>query len=91
MISDAERKAKLADHVSQILATGGGWRVESQRDFDALLIRGHWPNHTLHLLLSVFTLGLWLLIWLIVAMASGEHRYRAYVDEYGNARTEKLS
>jgi hypothetical protein len=29
------------------------------------------PNHILHLLLAVFTLGLWLPVWLFIAIASG--------------------
>lgn len=29
------------------------------------------PNHILHLLLSVVTMGFWIPVWLIVASASG--------------------
>ena len=33
------------------------------------------PNHILHLLLSVFTAGLWLLVWLVlVLLAAGNYR-----------------
>ena len=35
-----------------------GYRVVSQTDDQAMLVRGHRPNHILHLLLSVVTLGL---------------------------------
>ena len=38
------------------------------------LTKGHSVNHSLHLLLSVFTLGLWLPVWLVVALVSGEKR-----------------
>ena len=32
------------------------------------------PNHILHLLLTVFTLGIWLLIWPVVSAAKASQR-----------------
>lgn len=29
------------------------------------------PNHILHLLLTVFTAGIWLIMWLLISMFSG--------------------
>lgn len=29
------------------------------------------PNHLLHLLLTVFTAGLWLIVWIIIAAGKG--------------------
>jgi len=29
------------------------------------------PNHILHLLLTIFTMGFWIPVWLIVAIGSG--------------------
>jgi len=37
------------------------------------------PNHILHLLLSVFTLGLWLLVWLALVLISSGKRPRCSV------------
>ena len=48
-------------------------------------------NHILQFILSVLTLGSWLIVWLAVAMTRGEKRYRLGVDEDGNATIEKLS
>ena len=51
-----------------------GWRVESESDTYTVLVRGQRPNHILHLLLSVFTLGLWIIVWVIIAATGGEER-----------------
>lgn len=37
---------------------------------DSVLIRRRGPNHVLHLLLSMATVGLWLPVWLIVGVSS---------------------
>ena len=51
-----------------------GWRVESESDTYTVLVHGQHPNHILHLLLSVFTLGLWIIVWVIIAATGGEER-----------------
>lgn len=51
-----------------------GWRVESQSEHQAVLVKGHRPNHILHLLLSIFTLGLWIPVWILVTLLSREKR-----------------
>ncbi len=37
-------------------------------------------NHILHLLLSVFTLGLWIPVWILLALTGGEEQVRLSVD-----------
>ena len=51
-----------------------GWRIESQTDTQVALVKGQRPNHVLHLLLSVFTAGIWLPFWLIISWRGGEKR-----------------
>lgn len=51
-----------------------GWRVESRTDTQVVLVRGHRPNHILHLILSIITLGVWLIVWILVAVLGGEKR-----------------
>ncbi len=51
-----------------------GWRVESRSNTTAVLVKGHRPNHVLHLLLSVFTVGVWLPVWVAIAVLGGEKR-----------------
>lgn len=32
------------------------------------------PNHVLHLLLTLFTMGLWVIPWIIIAASTGAYR-----------------
>ena len=34
------------------------------------------PNHVLHLLLSVVTFGIWLIVWFLLGLMSGARSYR---------------
>jgi hypothetical protein len=90
-LSPERRKEILAQALSTRLARPGQWRVETQADYYAVVVGRKPVNHILHLLLSVFTLGFWLIVWLVVAMTGGEKRYKLSVDEYGNGTIEKLS
>jgi hypothetical protein len=84
-VSPERRKEILAQVVSTRLARPGRWRVETQADYYAIVV-GRKPV-ILNLLLSVLTLGLWLIFW---AMTGREKRYKLSVDEYGNGTFEKL-
>lgn len=75
------RHDRLNQAVIRELTTGA--RIQTQGDFYVVLLRGHGVNNILHLLLTVFTAGLWLPIWLIVAMTNKETRAVMSVDEYG--------
>ena len=77
-----ERKAALARTVSQHLA--GGWRVESQSDYQVVLAKGKRVGHGLHLFLSIITLGLWVLVWIALVLLHREQRKVLAVDEYGH-------
>jgi len=63
--------------------------VESQTDTNAIIRCGKSTNHVLHLLLSIFTLGIWLCIWLIVSILSRKTKSLS-VDEYGNILRQRL-
>ena len=59
----------VAAHVAR------GYRVEAAPvPGQVVMGRGRRPNHILHLLLSVVTVGLWLPVWLLVAATTREHR-----------------
>jgi hypothetical protein len=81
-----ERKAALANAVAADVR--GGWAVESQTDFQSILVKGHRPNHLLHLILTLVTLGLWLIVWVAVTLAGGEKRRVVSVDPYGNVNRQ---
>ena len=84
-ITDEERKEMLDREVESRVRRGR--RVESQTDFQAVLVSGRRVNHILHLLLSLFTLGLWLIVWLLLALFGGERRETVRVDEQGRIHT----
>ncbi len=86
--TDSERKQSLASTVTNMVAQGR--RVESQSDFQAVLVRGHRPNHLLHLIVTCFTFGLWAIVWLVLTFAGGEKRETVTVDEYGNVQIQRL-
>jgi hypothetical protein len=83
--SEEERKVILTRHVAQQVANGG--RVELHADFDAVIAFGKSPNHILHLLLSIITAGIWLVVWLLLAVTGGISRRKYHVDDYGWIRT----
>ncbi|MDE2815077.1 MAG: hypothetical protein OXK81_00040 [Chloroflexota bacterium] len=80
--SETQRKSALANHIAQEVPKG--WRVESQGDFQAVMVKGKRPNHLLHVILSVLTAGFWLIVWLCVVVFGGEKRQMLTVDEFGN-------
>jgi uncharacterized protein DUF2510 len=83
-----ERKAMLAQQVQQ--AVGRGLRIESQSDFQAVLVEGKPVNHTLHAILTIFTCLLWGIVWAVIAGTGGERREMIVVDEFGNIQHQKL-
>jgi hypothetical protein len=86
--SSEERKELLARTVSGQVASGA--RVESQSDFQAVVVRGKAVNHVLHLILTLVTLTTWGIVWIALAIFGGEKRSMVTVDEYGNAAVQKV-
>jgi hypothetical protein len=46
-----------------------GWRVNAQTENTVVLEYGKKPNHILHFLLCIPTFGLWLIVWIILAVS----------------------
>lgn len=77
-----QRKRNLAQAVqTEVVA---GWRVESQTDESAVLVKGGVTNHTLHLILTLITCGLWGVVWLIMVLVNQRKTVMLRVDDYGN-------
>ncbi len=83
-----ERKAILARQIQ--MAAASGRRIESQSDFQAVLVVGKPVNHVLHAILTIFTCLLWGIVWLIVGLSGGEKRELLVVDEFGNVQIQHL-
>lgn len=85
--SPDERKALLAQMIAQVSAQG--YRVESQSDYQAIIVKGKKINHALHIILSILTL-VWLIGYLIILATGGEKREMIQVDEWGNVARQQL-
>ena len=81
------RRAVLAQEIAG--RSRRGRRVESQSDFQAILVFGQRVNHILHLLLAAFTAGLWCLVWIFLN-ANGERRELVQVNEWGRVTVTEL-
>lgn len=84
-----ERKALLAQAIQSQVVAGG--RVESQSDFQAVIIKGHKVNHVLHFIIGFFTFFLWWVVWAVMAITGGEKRELVSVDEFGNVLVQRIS
>lgn len=82
--TDAERKQALSVAVTR--EVGGGWSVQSQTDFQAVLIRPATKvNHILHLILTIITLGAWGIVWILIAVFHKRELHKVVlVDAFGN-------
>jgi hypothetical protein len=81
-LSGDQRKATL-DRTLQI-QEAQGWRIESRSDFQATIAKGKPLNNKLHLILTIFTVGIWGIVWFILAITGGVKRRMITIDEYGN-------
>lgn len=80
-VSSAERHAALDDAIMACIARGA--TVEHRREFDAVLRYKPGVNHVVHAILSLLTFGLWLFVWLVLALRSGPVHSKISVDEFG--------
>lgn len=78
----------LAQAVQQEVVRGA--RVESQQDFQAVVVFGKQVNHVLHLILTLVTCLVWGLVWLALLLFGGEKRLMIVVDDYGNVLRQKV-
>lgn len=80
-----ERTAALERYIAD--ATRHGWRVQSQGATSAQLVKGKPTNHVLHLILTLITLGLWAIVWILTVIFAGQKQRHVSVNEYGNITT----
>lgn len=77
-----QRYAVLQQELIQVV--GNGARVEAQWPPDRAIIC--WPanvNHVVHAILSLLTAGLWLFVWLLIAITTKPRRLLLTVDPGG--------
>ena len=83
-MSEADRVAALDEAVAKNVRAG--WRVESRGQYQAVVVKGSKPNHILHLILSIVTLGLWIPVWILLTITSKVKRDTLTVDVDGVVR-----
>jgi hypothetical protein len=84
------RKSRLATAVQQEVVRGG--RVESSADYSAIIRFEKPVNNTLHLLLTIFTLGVWATVWIVLAIISSMNKKSVslVVDDYGQLLRQEI-
>jgi hypothetical protein len=85
-----ERFQRFSNIVST--KTMRGFMVVDRNDkaLIAVLVKpGQKMNHLLHLLLSLVTCGIWIIVWIILAVTNvGDQRVRISIDNAGNSMEE---
>jgi hypothetical protein len=81
-----ERKELLARAVANQVREG--WRVEARSYTQSVMVKGQRPNHALHRILTILTVGLWAPVWIALTIF-GEKRMGIEVDAYGNTKLER--
>ena len=79
---DARRERLLAQVVDDLTLQGCDVKLKSQ--FRVVVARRRPVNHFLHLILTVLTVGVWGLIWLIMAIARKDDLTAYEVDRQGH-------
>ena len=82
------RSEALARYVAQ--QAQSGWRVQTQTQTQAQLVKGHRTNHVLHLILTLITLGIWVIVWILMVIFGGEKHRFVTVDDYGKIHAAAL-
>lgn len=77
-----QQRSQILDQTLIAKASQGG-RLETRTATTAVVVMGKPVNHVLHLLISVFTCGFWVPVWLIISAVGGEHRRILSVDPFG--------
>jgi hypothetical protein len=89
-IDNDARRERLSSFVRQ--ASVAGWTVESNSDFDVVLVGGKRCNHLVHGLVTILggvvscgILFFWGIIWLTLGLTQKEDRLIIHINEYGKA------
>jgi hypothetical protein len=80
---EAPQRKEMLDRAIGVKIGDGGHLEHRVGDYEAVIKTGSKPNHVLHLVLTIFTLGLWGIVWLILAFGTHERTSTLSVDEHG--------
>lgn len=93
LLTPDERAERLASVISRKSLEGYIVIDRNEREATAVIaLPGKPVNHTLHALISIFSCGIWVIPWIIMAMTQKkELRVRVSVDRFGNYSEEQLT
>ena len=74
--------AQTVDERVAVLVANG-YSVQSRSATQVILVRGRRPNHILHLLLTVFTIGSWGIVWIILTVTNRPQTKVITIGEHG--------
>ena len=82
-MSDRERQDRLQQAMASL--AGAGRQVTPLGPFQFQIVNpGTTVNHVLHLLITLFTCGLWVVVWIVLALSQRpENRQLVVVDDFG--------
>jgi hypothetical protein len=89
-IKTPEERKSLLDAALHLWGARG-FRIENRSDFQATVSKGKEIKHVLHIILSILTAGIWLLVYIPLWLLTGMRRRMVSVDEYGNTIEQKLT
>ena len=81
-LSNDHRRQEILEQ-SVMDAISKGWKIESQGKYHAVIVEGGSVNHLLHLILSILTSGIWIIVWFLLVVFGGQRRRMIYVNEQG--------
>lgn len=70
MLARQQRQDRFEARVAREVASG--WSIKYQSSSEAVLEKVTPPNHLMHGVLTVFTGGLWFVVWLVIALRGGK-------------------
>jgi hypothetical protein len=82
-----ERKEALARAITAEILEG--WHVESQSDYQAVMVKGRHVKHWLHGVLTVLTGGVWAVVWVTMWLLYHERRMVIDVGEHGTTNVQR--
>lgn len=78
--------AQTVDERVAVLVANG-YAVQSRSATQVILVGGRRPNHTLHLLLTIFTAGLWGIVWIILSAINRPQTKVITIGDHGMTET----
>jgi hypothetical protein len=81
---DRGRRSDVLDEWVATCCRFDGTRIESRTELQAILVEGGRVNHLLHAIVTLFVLGLWLPVWIVLTVRGRERRFAIRVDEHGS-------